>query len=184
MIRLRLVFFLSLLALTLPEGILAAETPGDCAGDGVAIVSDLGTLPSPADAGEEEVPEWLQGLSPNLKHFDDDNFKAEVLDHEGLVLMDFWASLCAPCRDMLPILSELSDEHQGSVKVGHLDILEARETPKKYGITMGPHLVLFKDGKIIAQHEGFASKEELEAMIAKATGEQPESRSWFWWLGF
>jgi len=157
-------------------------------GGGLALLGDLSALPAPTSPDGEEVPEYLQGLSENFHHYDDDNFKAEVLDQEGLVLVDFWASLCAPCRDMIPILSTLSDDYEGQVQVGHLDILDDPDTPKQYGITAGPYMVLFRDGEVVARHEGSATRAQLEAMIAKAQGdgqadaERDSGGGWFsWW---
>ena len=164
-----------------------AET--DClqGGSGLALLGDLSALPAPSSPDGEEVPEYLQGLSENFLHFDDANFKEEVLEQEGLVLVDFWASLCGPCRDMLPILSTLSDDEEGEVRVGHIDILDDPVTPRQYGITAGPYFVLFKDGEIVSRHEGFATRAQLDAMIDKARDGQadagPDAGSgWFsWW---
>jgi thioredoxin 1 len=69
---------------------------------------------------------------------------------------------------MLPILSQLSDDALGEVQVGHLDILDSPETPKKYGITAGPYMVVFRDGEVAARHEGSATRAQLEALLEEA----------------
>ena len=61
--------------------------------------------------------------SDKVLELDAATFK-EAINGDVPILVDFWASLCAPCRDMLPILSDLSDDYEGKVDVGHLDILE------------------------------------------------------------
>lgn len=93
-----------------------------------------------------------------------DNFKAEVLDAKGLVLVDFWATWCGPCKMLAPTVSEIADEYEGKVKVCKLDVDQAMDIAMSYGVASIPTLILFKDGEIVKKSVGVVSKTEIEAM--------------------
>ena len=93
-----------------------------------------------------------------------DNFKAEVLDAKGLVLVDFWATWCGPCKMLAPTVSEIADEYEGKVKVCKLDVDQAMDIAMYYGVASIPTLILFKDGEIVKKSVGVVSKTEIEAM--------------------
>ena len=93
-----------------------------------------------------------------------DNFKAEVLDAKGLVLVDFWATWCGPCKMLAPTVSEIADEYEGKVKVFKLDVDQAMDIAMSYGVASIPTLILFKDGEIVKKSIGVVSKTEIEAM--------------------
>lgn len=93
-----------------------------------------------------------------------DNFKAEVLDAKGLVLVDFWATWCGPCKMLAPTVSEIADEYEGKVKVCMLDVDQAMDIAMSYGVASIPTLILFKDGEILKKSIGVVSKAEIEAM--------------------
>ena len=77
-----------------------------------------------------------------------DNFKAEVLDYKGTVLVDFWADWCGPCRMLSPIVDEVAAENPG-IKVGKINVDEQQELSAQFGIMSIPTLLVFKDGKKI-----------------------------------
>jgi len=77
----------------------------------------------------------------------DSTFDREVVQAEGLVLVDFWATWCGPCRSIAPVIETLAEEYRGRVKVLKLDTDENQETAARYGIRSIPALMLFKDGK-------------------------------------
>lgn len=84
----------------------------------------------------------------------------------GLVLIDFWATWCGPCRMQSPILDQLSEEYSESeVKIVKMDVDENPETPASFGIMSIPTLVLKKDGEVVEKAVGVHSKEQLKAMI-------------------
>ena len=93
-----------------------------------------------------------------------DNFKAEVLDAKGLVLVDFWETWCGPCKMLAPTVSEIADEYEGKVKVCKLDVDQAMDIAMSYGVASIPTLILFKDGEIVKKSVGVVSKAEIEAM--------------------
>ena len=72
-----------------------------------------------------------------------DNFKAEVLDSEVPVLVDFWATWCGPCQMLTPVLEELSAEVAGSAKVGKINIDEEPELASQFEIMSVPTILLF-----------------------------------------
>lgn len=93
-----------------------------------------------------------------------DNFKAEVLDAKGLVLVDFWATWCGPCGMLAPTVAQVAEENEGKVKVCKLDVDQAMDIAMSYGVASIPTLILFKDGEIVKKSVGVVSKAEIEAM--------------------
>ena len=79
----------------------------------------------------------------------DATFATEVLDSKELVLVDFWAEWCGPCRAIAPVLEELSTELSGKVKIVKLNVDENRSTPESYGVRSLPTMVLFKGGQAV-----------------------------------
>ncbi|MGP4071347.1 thioredoxin [Piscibacillus sp. B03] len=95
----------------------------------------------------------------------DQNFNEEVSD--GLVLVDFWAAWCGPCKMIAPVLEELDAEMSDQVKIVKLDVDENQETAQKYGVMSIPTLILFKDGEKVDQTMGFQPKDALEQFVQK-----------------
>ncbi|MDQ0158872.1 thioredoxin [Alkalibacillus salilacus] len=86
---------------------------------------------------------------------------------EGLVLVDFWAAWCGPCKMIAPVLEELDSEKNDEVKIVKLDVDENQETAQKYGVMSIPTLIMFKDGEQVDQAHGFQPKEALEELVEK-----------------
>ncbi|MCP8617053.1 thioredoxin [Salirhabdus salicampi] len=95
----------------------------------------------------------------------DQNFSQETSD--GLVLVDFWAPWCGPCKMIAPVLEELDQELNDKVKIVKLDVDENQETSQKYGVMSIPTLLLFKNGEVVEQIVGFQPKEALAQLIEK-----------------
>ena len=95
----------------------------------------------------------------------DANFEEEVLNASGPVLVDFWATLCGPCRMLAPVVEELANEYAGKVKVCKLDVDQGMNTTGKYQISSVPTLIAFKNGQIVFQTAGLQSKEALAAKL-------------------
>ncbi|MBO5649967.1 MAG: thioredoxin [Selenomonas sp.] len=93
-----------------------------------------------------------------------DNFKAEVLDYKGTVLVDFWADWCGPCRMLSPIVDEVATENPG-IKVGKINVDEQQELSAQFGIMSIPTLLVFRDGKKISESIGLIPKEQIEKML-------------------
>ena len=94
----------------------------------------------------------------------DSSWDKDVLKHDGLVMVDFWAEWCGPCKMIAPVIEELSNEVAG-VKVCKLNVDENPETAFKYQVTGIPTLLFFKDGKPIEQVVGFTGKDNLKTVI-------------------
>jgi thioredoxin 1 len=90
-----------------------------------------------------------------------ENFKEEVLDSKLPVLVDFWATWCGPCQMMGPIVTEIAEEKNGTLKVGKLNVDEQESIAAQFNIMSIPTFILFKDGKPAAQVVGGRGKEEL-----------------------
>ncbi|UOQ47198.1 MULTISPECIES: thioredoxin [Gracilibacillus] len=86
---------------------------------------------------------------------------------EGLVLADFWATWCGPCKMIAPVLEEIDGEMSDTVKIVKLDVDENQETAGKYGVMSIPTLLLFKDGEVVEQVVGYQPKEALVEIINK-----------------
>ena len=93
------------------------------------------------------------------------NFEEEVLKEERLVLVDFFATWCGPCKMIAPVISQIAAEHKEKVKVGKVNVDEQNDLAMKYQISSIPTLILFKDGKPIKSLIGLSSKSEIENMI-------------------
>ena len=101
----------------------------------------------------------------NVRTFDQSNFDQEVLKSDVPVLVDFTATWCGPCKQLAPIIDKVADELEGKVKVGKLDIDEARTIAQRYGIRSVPTVMVFKGGEKAAQHVGLTTRDKLVQLI-------------------
>lgn len=101
----------------------------------------------------------------NVKTFTTENWNQDVLGSDKLVLVDYWASWCGPCRMVAPIVEELADEYVGKVVIGKLNVDENQAISSQYGVMSIPTLALFKDGKIVEKTVGFRGKADLVKML-------------------
>jgi thioredoxin 1 len=105
--------------------------------------------------------------SEKVQTFTDDNFDREVLQSDIPVLVDFWATWCAPCKAIAPLIDSIADEYTGKIKVGKVNVDDNPATPGKYGVRGIPTVILLKGGKVLDQVVGAVPKAQLEALIKK-----------------
>ena len=98
----------------------------------------------------------------------DDNFAVEVLESDRPVLVDFWATWCAPCRMIAPLIESLAGEYGDRVKVGKLDVDGNQQTAMEYKITSIPTVLVFRDGKVVDTLVGGRSKPDYESALDRA----------------
>ncbi len=97
-----------------------------------------------------------------LKHANESNF--QDMTSQGLVLVDFFATWCGPCKMLGPVLEDMASDRD-SIDIVKVDIDESMNLARQYGIMSVPTLVLFKDGQVVAQTSGFQPKESLQKFI-------------------
>ena len=101
-----------------------------------------------------------------VKAITDETFEAET--KEGLVLVDFWATWCGPCRMQAPILEKLSEElSEDELKILKMDVDENPETARDFGIMSIPTLLFKKDGQVVKQVAGVHTAAQIKAIIAE-----------------
>ena len=98
----------------------------------------------------------------------DGKFKADVLDSQQPVLVDFWATWCAPCIAMEPALEQLAEKYAGRAKVGKMNIEDNQLTAQQWGIRSVPNLLVFKGGKVVGQIASAVPLARLEELLLKA----------------
>jgi len=101
----------------------------------------------------------------DIKHTSDDNFDADVLKTGGLVLVDYWAEWCGPCKMIAPLLEEVSRTYDGKVQVVKVNVDDNPGAAQRFSIRGIPTLKLFKDGAEVASQVGAVSKSQLTAFL-------------------
>ena len=97
----------------------------------------------------------------------DDTFEENVIKKGQPIIVDFWAEWCGPCKQIGPILEEISDEYSGKITICKLDVGENPETPGKFQIRGIPTMLLFNNGELIDTKVGMSSKADLTEWIDK-----------------
>lgn len=96
-----------------------------------------------------------------------ENFETEVIKAEGLVLVDFWASWCGPCKMLSPIVADIAENNSDKVKVCKINIDDEEELSDKYGIVSIPTLYFFKNGEVVDKSIGLVSKNDILQIVEK-----------------
>lgn len=101
--------------------------------------------------------------NPNIKHLDDTNFDEVIL--QGVVLVDFYADWCGPCRAITPVIEDLAREMGDKVTIAKVDVDKAQTVGVKHGVHSIPTLIIFKSGKEVKRFVGITMKSQLEAAL-------------------
>lgn len=104
--------------------------------------------------------------SKDIHHLNEKNFKKATA--KGIVLVDFWASWCMPCKMMTPVLNDLSEEMGKRAMVAKVDVEKHQALSTQFGIRSIPTLILFKDGKEVSRFQGVKTKSFLLSKIKEA----------------
>jgi thioredoxin 1 len=96
---------------------------------------------------------------------EDSDFESKVTHANGLVMVDFWAEWCGPCRTLAPVVEDLAKSHEGSVRVYKMDVDANPKSPTRFHIRGIPTVILFKDGVVVDQIVGNQPREVFENAI-------------------
>lgn len=100
----------------------------------------------------------------------DDVFDQEIGNHDGLAVVDFWATWCGPCQVIAPVIEQLAEEYDGRVKVGKVDVDANQSTAMRYNVRSIPTVLLFKDGEHVDTVVGAVPKAHLVERIEAHLG--------------
>jgi len=106
-------------------------------------------------------------MSENVQKFTDGDFDATVLKAEKLVLVDFWAEWCGPCKRLAPTVDALANDYDGRMTIGKLNVDENPDTTVKFNVRGIPALLLFKGGEVVDQVVGLVPKDDIKKVIDK-----------------
>jgi len=95
----------------------------------------------------------------------DTNFKESALDTDKLVMIDFWAQWCGPCKMLSPIVEQLAEEYGDKAVIGKLDVDTNAEVSQKFGIRSLPTILWIKNGEVVDKHVGLTTKAKLQEKI-------------------
>jgi len=100
-------------------------------------------------------------------HVSDVDFAQEIEQHEGLAMVDFWATWCGPCQIVAPTVEQLAQEYAGRLKVAKLDVDQSPQTAMKFRVRSIPSILFFKQGQLVDAVVGAVPKAQLTARIEK-----------------
>ena len=103
-------------------------------------------------------------------HVSDADFAQEIEQHEGLAMVDFWATWCGPCQIVAPTVEQLAQEYAGRLKVAKLDVDQSPQTAVKFRVRSIPSILFFRQGQLVDTVVGAVPKSQLTDRIEKHLG--------------
>jgi thioredoxin 1 len=116
-------------------------------------------------------------VNQDVRVLNSQNWESEVLGSKEPVLVDFWASWCAPCRMIAPAIDALATEYKGRVKVGKVDVDENGDIAGRYGIRSIPTLLVFRNGEVVDQRVGAVPQGQLAELLDQQIAATSSSRA-------
>jgi thioredoxin 1 len=104
-------------------------------------------------------------MAGGLLQLTDDVFEEEIEKHDGLALVDFWATWCGPCQIIAPVIQQLAEEFDGQVKVAKLDVDANQATAMRFGVRSIPTILIFKGGEHVDTVVGAVPKQQLVSKL-------------------
>ena len=101
---------------------------------------------------------------------DNKNFKADVLDAQEPVVVDFWAEWCGPCKMIAPALEEIASEHAGKLQIAKLNVDDNPDTARRFDVMSIPTLLVFQDGAPVKRLVGAKGKGQLLQDLSEFIG--------------
>jgi thioredoxin 1 len=108
-------------------------------------------------------------MAGKLAEVNDANFQAEVIESETPVLVDFWAPWCGPCRVVAPVLEQIAEEHQESLRIVKLNVDDNQQTAAAFEVLSIPTMILFQNGQPVKKVIGAYPKKKIEAELSLAS---------------
>ena len=102
-----------------------------------------------------------------IEELNDNNFKQNVVEVNGVVVVDFWAQWCGPCRKLTPLIEQIQNEFKDEIKIFKIDADKNINTSKEYGISSLPTVLIFKDGEVKEIMAGMMQKSAIVSNIKK-----------------
>ena len=102
-----------------------------------------------------------------IEELNDNNFKQNVLEVNGVIVVDFWAQWCGPCRKLMPLIEQIQNEFKDEIKIYKIDADKNINTSKEYGISSLPSVLIFKDGEVKEIMAGMMQKSAIVSNIKK-----------------
>lgn len=106
-------------------------------------------------------------MAGNVQEFTDANWQTEVLNSDQVVMVDFWAPWCGPCRMLAPTIEKLAEEYKGRVKIGKLNTDENVDTPGSLRISSIPTVVFFQGGREVGRLVGVNPEQKFKDALAQ-----------------
>ncbi len=98
------------------------------------------------------------------------NFETEVVQSDQMVVVDFWAEWCQPCKMLSPVLDAVASKFGGQLKVVKCNVDENQDIAMKYGVMSIPNLIFFKDGQVVNQAVGYMNEGQLTTKVGEVLG--------------